>query len=86
MKRWIGVGSTLIVWLAFTPATGSDVPPDACGLSPSDWCSSPPGDRCGIHKDEAYAMCSFAGDLHVTQTVNNVKGVHAMLQKSILKK
>src|SRR5581483_7634611 len=33
----------------------------------------------GIHKDEAYAMCSFAADLHVTQTVNNVKGVHAML-------
>jgi acetamidase/formamidase len=40
----------------------------------------------GIHKDEAYAMCSFAADLHVTQTVNNVKGVHAMLQKSILKR
>ena len=35
----------------------------------------------GIHKDEAYAMCSFAADLHVTQTVNNVKGVHAMLPK-----
>ena len=27
----------------------------------------------GIHKDEAYAMCSFAGDLHVTQTVNKSK-------------
>ncbi|HZP77576.1 MAG TPA: acetamidase/formamidase family protein [Pseudolabrys sp.] len=40
----------------------------------------------GIHKDEAYAMCSFAADLHVTQTVNNVKGVHAMLRKSILNK
>jgi len=40
----------------------------------------------GVHKDEAYAMCSFAGDLHVTQTVNNVKGVHAMIHKSILKK
>lgn len=47
-----------------------------------DWIVS----MTGIHKDEAYAMCSFAGDLHVTQTVNNVKGVHAMLQKSILKK
>ncbi len=44
-----------------------------------DWIVS----MTGIHKDEAYAMCSFAGDLHVTQTVNNVKGVHAMLQKSI---
>lgn len=40
----------------------------------------------GIHKDEAYAMCSFASDLHVTQTVNNMKGVHAMLPKHILKK
>lgn len=40
----------------------------------------------GIHKDEAYALCSFAADLHVTQTVNNVKGVHAMIAKSILNK
>ncbi len=38
----------------------------------------------GISKDEAYALCSFACDLHVTQTVNNVKGVHAMIAKSIL--
>jgi len=40
----------------------------------------------GIHKDEAYALCSFACDLHVTQTVNNIKGVHAMLAKGILKR
>jgi acetamidase/formamidase len=40
----------------------------------------------GIPKDEAYALCSFACDLHVTQTVNNVKGVHAMIAKSILQK
>lgn len=45
-----------------------------------DWIVS----MTGIHKDEAYALCSFACDLHVTQTVNNVKGVHAMLAKSIL--
>jgi acetamidase/formamidase len=38
----------------------------------------------GIDKDEAYALCSFAADLHVTQTVNHVKGVHAMIAKSIL--
>ncbi len=24
-----------------------------CGLSPSDWCPSPPGDPCGAHKDAA---------------------------------
>ena len=38
----------------------------------------------GIHKDEAYSLCSFACDLHITQTVNNVKGVHAMMSKNIL--
>ncbi len=40
----------------------------------------------GIHKDEAYALCSFAADLHVTQTVNNNKGIHAMIPKSVLRK
>ena len=40
----------------------------------------------GCHKDEAYALCSFATDLHITQTVNNVKGVHAMIEKNILRK
>jgi acetamidase/formamidase len=39
-----------------------------------------------IEKDEAYALCSIAVDLHVTQTVNNVKGVHAMLAKNVLQK
>ena len=38
----------------------------------------------GIPRDEAYALCSFAADLHVTQTVNNIKGVHAMIEKRIL--
>jgi acetamidase/formamidase len=38
----------------------------------------------GMPKNEAYCLCSFACDLHVTQTVNNVKGVHAMLPKRIL--
>jgi acetamidase/formamidase len=40
----------------------------------------------GISKNEAYALCSFAADLHVTQIVNHVKGVHAMIAKSILNK
>jgi acetamidase/formamidase len=40
----------------------------------------------GITKDEAYALSSIAVDLRVTQTVNNVKGVHAMLERSILMK
>jgi acetamidase/formamidase len=40
--------------------------------------------RTGIPRDEAYSLSSFAVDLHVTQTVNNIKGVHAMIEKSIL--
>jgi acetamidase/formamidase len=39
----------------------------------------------GIAKDEAYALSSFAVDLHVTQAVNNVKGVHAMLDRGIVR-
>ena len=39
----------------------------------------------GIPRDEAYSLSSFAVDLHVTQTVNNVKGVHAMIDRSILR-
>jgi acetamidase/formamidase len=46
-----------------------------------DWIVS----LANIHKDEAYALCSFAADLCVTQTVNNVKGVHAMIKKDLLK-
>ncbi len=42
------------------------------------------GKLTGLSRDEAYALSSFAVDLHVTQTVNNVKGVHAMIAKSIL--
>lgn len=37
--------------------------------------------RLGIAKSQAYALCSFVCDLHVTQTVNGVKGVHAMVEK-----
>lgn len=47
-----------------------------------DWVTS----LTRISKDEAYALASFAVDLHITQTVNNVKGVHAMIDKTILAK
>jgi acetamidase/formamidase len=40
----------------------------------------------GISNDEAYSLSSFAVDLHVTQTVNNIKGVHAMIDRSIIRK
>ena len=38
----------------------------------------------GMSRDEAYMFCSLAVDLHVTQIVDDTKGVHAMLAKSIV--
>ena len=38
-----------------------------------------------MSRDDAYLLCSLAADLHVTQTVDMTKGVHAMLAKSIFR-
>jgi acetamidase/formamidase len=40
----------------------------------------------GISRGHAYAMCSFVCDMHITQLVNNVIGVHAMIDKKRLQK
>lgn len=40
--------------------------------------------RAGISRSEAYMLCSLAGDLRITQTVNREKGVHMMIAKSLL--
>jgi acetamidase/formamidase len=42
--------------------------------------------RTGITKAEAYALCSLAADLRITQVVNGNKGVHVMLDKNLLQK
>jgi acetamidase/formamidase len=39
----------------------------------------------GMSRDEAYIFSSLAVDLHVTQTVDDTKGIHAMLPKSIFR-
>src|SRR5580692_4519822 len=39
----------------------------------------------GLSRDDAYMLTSAAVDLHVTQVVDGVKGVHAMLPKSIFR-
>ena len=39
----------------------------------------------GLTRDAAYVLCSFAADLHVTQSVDQTKGVHATVAKSIFK-
>jgi acetamidase/formamidase len=36
----------------------------------------------GLTRDEAYVLCSLAVNLHVTQAVDQTKGVHATLVKS----
>lgn len=38
----------------------------------------------GMSRDDAYILCSLGVDLHVTQNVDETKGIHAMLPKSIL--
>jgi acetamidase/formamidase len=40
--------------------------------------------RTSLAPHEAYMLCSLAGDLRVTQTVDGVKGCHMMLAKSHL--
>lgn len=40
--------------------------------------------RAGITRAEAYMLCSLAGDLRITQTVNREKGVHMMMKKSLI--
>jgi acetamidase/formamidase len=35
----------------------------------------------GLKRQEAYALCSLAADVRVTQVVNGAKGVHVMLEK-----
>ena len=42
------------------------------------------GETRGMSRDDAYTLCSLAVDLRITQIVNQVKGVHAMLAKSLL--
>jgi len=39
----------------------------------------------GLTRDEAYTFCSLAVDLRVTQLVDETKGIHAMLAKSIFR-
>ena len=40
--------------------------------------------RSLLSRSQAYMLCSLAGDLRVTQTVDGVKGCHMMLPKAAL--
>lgn len=41
-------------------------------------------DRTALSRNHAYMLCSLAGDLRVTQLVDGNKGIHMMLDKSLL--
>jgi acetamidase/formamidase len=40
--------------------------------------------RAQISREDAYMLCSLAGDLRITQTVNREKGVHMVMAKNLL--
>lgn len=42
-------------------------------------------ERTGLGRQEAYALCSLAADVRVTQVVNGSKGIHVMLAKDCLR-
>jgi acetamidase/formamidase len=37
-----------------------------------------------LSREDAYMLCSLAGDLRITQTVNGQKGVHMMMETALL--
>lgn len=41
-------------------------------------------ERAGLSREDAYMLCSLAGDLRITQTVNGNKGVHMMMETALL--
>ncbi len=43
------------------------------------------GERHGLDAADAYALASVAIDFEVTQNVDGVKGIHAMIPKGIFK-
>lgn len=41
-------------------------------------------DKAGLSAEDAYMLCSLAGDLRITQSVNGCKGVHMMMAKELV--
>ncbi len=44
------------------------------------------GEKGGLSREDAYTLCSLAGDLRITQTVNGCKGVHMMMAKTLVER
>jgi len=60
---------------------GMDPDLDQCAITALREMIALLGEKAGLTKDEAYMLCSLAGDLHITQTVNVNKGVHMLMDK-----
>lgn len=60
---------------------GMDPDLDTCSVTALREMIALLGEKAGLTHAEAYMLCSLAGDLHVTQTVNGNKGVHMMMEK-----
>ena len=41
-------------------------------------------ERTGLSREDSYMLCSLAGDLRITQTVNGNKGVHMMMETTLV--
>ncbi len=42
------------------------------------------GEKANLSREDAYMLCSLAADLRVTQAVNGSRGIHIMIEKSIV--
>jgi len=42
------------------------------------------GEKRNLSREDAYTLCSLAADLRVTQAVNGSKGIHCMIEKSVV--
>jgi len=42
------------------------------------------GEKANLSREDAYMLCSLAADLRVTQAVNGSRGIHVMIEKSIV--
>ena len=63
---------------------GTDPDLDQCAITALRDMITLLGEKAGLSKADAYMLCSLAGDLHVTQTVNGHKGVHMMMAKTLV--
>jgi acetamidase/formamidase len=63
---------------------GMDPDLDACAVAALRDMIALLGEKANLSPEDAYMLCSLAADLRVTQTVNGSKGVHAMIEKSMV--